>query len=163
MRFRLLTVAGITAAAGMLLTGCSSSDSTASPGPTQTSTTVPSTSVTATTTSAADSTTTNACRSLADNEDLKEFWHEVNNSPAVTGALAMRAGMAVMQLGVYADDTAVDPTVASAMSTAVTEMGNMNQEIADNSATFDIERFRGIVTPVVDACLDAGVDMAVTE
>lgn len=149
----------------MLLASCSSSDDStaAADQPSTTSSSPPAASTSSsTTTFAADDATTEACRSLAEDEDLAEFWKQVNNQPAVRGWVAMRASMAVMRLGKYTPDPAVESSVSTAMATAVTEMGNMNQEIADGGQ-FDIERFRGIVTPVVQACQNAGVDMSIPE
>jgi hypothetical protein len=102
-----------------------------------------------------------ACRSLADDKNLAEFWHKVNNSEAVYGWDAQPATMAVMQMDQYAADPDVDTAVADVMKTAVVEMGNMNEEMASGSTEFDIDRFRNIITPVVTACEDADVDMTV--
>lgn len=157
-------VATLTAAAMTLLASCSSPDETATGrSPSATS----STTATSVSSSMAEGTTTEgatyvACRALADDKELAAFWSDINNTGSTSGARGMLAGMAVMQLGRYTSDPAVDPAVVSAMSTAVTEMGNLNQEIA-GGVEFDVERFRGIITPVVTACQQAGVDMSVPE
>lgn len=162
---RLWTYAATALSAVSLLAGCSSSDEpdTAADRTTATSSSDPVVDTSSTTTPQAAAATTEACRSLADDEDLAAFWHDINNGGSTTGARGMLAGQAVMKLGIYSSNAAVDPTVSAAMNTAVTEMGNMNTEIADGIAEFDIERFRGIITPVVNACTGAGVDMSVTK
>jgi hypothetical protein len=156
---RILSI--IAAFAVALLGGCSSADDAAkadaSPRPAgATSSAAPSISAS----SPVSAATTEACRSLADDKDLAKFWHEVNNSPTVPGSLAIQATTAVMNLGMYTADSTVEPAVSAAMAQAVTDMGVFNQEWSGGVA-FDIERFRGIVTTVVTACEDAGVDMAV--
>jgi hypothetical protein len=159
------TAATAAAAVAMLLAGCSSTDDTNSAADrpsTASSSTTTAVVVSSSTASAADSATTEACRALADDPNLAAFWSDINNTGTTTGARGQQAGMAVMKLGAYTSDPAVDATVTTAMSTAVTEMGDMNQEIAAGTA-FDVERFRNIITPVVTACQQAGVDMAVDE
>jgi hypothetical protein len=148
-----LTLAGLAAAAA-LVTGCSSGDDAeAAPPPSRT----PASTTTADT---ANTVTTDACRSLADDQDLKKFWSDLANQGATTGAQGMLAGMAVMRLGKYTPDPELAPPVADAMESAVTAVGDMNVERAAG-AEFDVERFRNAITPVVTACEDAGVDMAV--
>lgn len=152
------------AAALFLLAGCSGTDE-ASPAVDQPSTSTSSTTAVTTNSSTAptaDGATTEACRSLADDQDLAAFWSDINNTGTTTGARGMLAGMAVMKLGKYSSDPAVDPAVSKAMSESVTEMGTMNQEIAGGTQ-FDVERFRAIITPVVTVCQDAGVDMSIPE
>ncbi|MGB3443970.1 MAG: hypothetical protein WBA97_34980 [Actinophytocola sp.] len=150
-----LTLAGI-AAAAVLVTGCSTNDNTAAAPPSSRSTSTTS----ETSAAAANTTTTDACRSLADDQNLKKFWADLANQGATTGAQGMLAGMAVMRLGKYTPDPDLDPAVADAMESAVTAVGDMNVERAAG-AEFDVERFRDAITPVVAACQDAGVDMAV--
>jgi outer membrane murein-binding lipoprotein Lpp len=147
------------AAAVVLLAGCSSTDDTGSVADRST-TTNSSTSASSSSAPAADRATTEACRSLADDRDLAAFWRDIANTGTTTGARGMLAGAAVMKLGAYTADPAVEPAVAAVMTTAVTEMGNLNQDIA-GGAQFDVDRFRNIITPVVTACEQAGVDMAV--
>ncbi|WP_424231822.1 hypothetical protein [Actinophytocola sp.] len=151
-----LTLAGI-AAAAVLVTGCSTNDDTeAAQPPSRSTSTTPDTSAAP----AADPVTTDACRSLADDQNLKKFWSDLANQGVTTGAQGMLAGMAVMRLGKFTSDPDLDPAVADAMESAVTAVGDMNVERADG-AEFDVEQFRDAITPVVTACQDAGVDMAV--
>lgn len=155
-----LTLAGFAAVAAVV-TGCSSEPDTtpaAATGPVTTSSTTAA--ETTATSPAANAVTTGACRSLADDEDLKKFWSDLANQGVTTGAQGMLAGMAVMRLGTYTPDPALDPAVADAMESAITAVGDMNVARA-SGAEFDVEGFRGAITPVVTACQDAGVDMAV--
>lgn len=109
----------------------------------------------------ASAVTIDACRSLATNESLAEFWRKIANGEQVIGADATLAGTAVTDLGQWVNSPELDVTVKGAMASAVLLMAAMNQDRL-NGVPFDVERFRSIVTPVVTACQDAGVDMAVT-
>lgn len=107
--------------------------------------------------------TTDACRSLATDEGLAEFWRKLHNGEAVYGWDAQRASLAVLKLDLYASRPGVDPDVALTMSDSVDQMGDMNLEIAGGTAEFDVDRFKGIITPVVTVCEGVGVDMTVPE
>ncbi len=148
------------AAAAAVIVACSSPTDAKEPAKTVTKT-----AETSVVTSAAprpSGATIDACRSLATDKPLAEFWHEVAHSPTVSGTLAMLAGNAVMSLGRYTTNPDVDPDVLLTMADSVDQMGDMNQEIANGTAQFDIDRFKGIITPVVTVCEDAGVDMTVS-
>jgi cytochrome c556 len=157
-----LCAAALAAAALALLAGCSNGDDSA--GSDRAASTAATTSVTSVVVTApiANADTIDACRSLATNEPLKQFWHEMNNGGTVMGTLAVEAGLAVMNLGRYASDPDLDADVAAVMSNAVKGMGDMNQERA-GGASFDVEQFRDIITPIVTQCQAAGVDMAVPD
>lgn len=152
-------------AAVALLAGCSSPEQSDASGPSTSASSEPVVTISSITSppATAGQATTEACRALADDKELAAFWHDINNTGTTTGARGMLAGQAIMNLGLYSSNPAVDPTVSASMITAVTEMGNMNTEIADGVAKFDVQRFKEIITPVVNACMAAGVDMAVTE
>lgn len=146
------------AAAAAVIVACSAPADAGQPAKTV-SKSVP-TSVVASPTPSASAATIDGCRSLATHERLNAFWRKIANGETVTGYDATLAAMAVMGLGKWDSDPDLDPSVADAMTTAVRNMMSMNQGLAAG-APFDVARFKGILTPVVTACQDAGVDMAV--
>lgn len=96
-----------------------------------------------------------ACRSLADDEGLAEFWREVANNGSASAPAAMRAIGAVQRLELYTSDPEVAPDVQAAMKTAT-------EAVANGAMTpMDVDKFRGVVTPVVDACQAEDIDMSV--
>jgi hypothetical protein len=119
-----------------LKAGCSNGDDSA--GSDRATSTAATTSVTSVVVTAptANADTIDTCRSLAINEPLRQFWHEMNNGGTVMGTLAVQARLAVMNFGRYASDPDLDADVAAVMSNAVEEMGDMNQERA-GGASFD--------------------------
>lgn len=145
MLTRTRLIAGLAAAAA-LVAGCSS-EPDAAPAPRDTQS-APSTTATPETsaTPAANAATTDACRSLADDQDLKQFWSDLANQGVTTGVQGARASMAVMRLGTYTTDADVEPDVADAMEAAVTAVGDMNVARA-RGADFDVEQFRDATHP----------------
>ena len=104
--------------------------------------------------------TTEACRTLVEDDDLAWFRE---NAGAPGKDRSVRAAIAVGSLGEYLPDPAVDPAVAEAMSHATVEVRRMNHDDATRAVPFDGKRFRDAIEPVVTACERAGVDMSVPQ
>jgi hypothetical protein len=164
MGMRIAIVGALLAA---VTTGCGGPSSAAHPTPEAATPTTASISVQPST-SPGNGPTEAACLKLAQDSDLAEFWRQVPKGPQVTAPfpvkgnllLAVRSGLrAVASLDTTAAAPNVQAPVAEAMRTAAAQAAQMQHDV-DLAGKFDTRAFTAMVTPVVTACQDAGVDMA---
>lgn len=154
---RIVVLILLSAAAIVGVAGCSSRSNTAEENPASSSSESPLTTI-ETSSESSDSISAEtivACRSLPDDEDLAEFWREIANNGSASAVATMRAIGAVQRLELYTSDPEVDPDVQAAMKTA-TDAVSYGKMIP-----MDVDKFRDVITPVVEACEAEDVDMYV--
>lgn len=105
-------------------------------------------------TSTASAETTQTCRALADDRDLADYWEKVAAGGADASA-SVAAANAIRGLEVYLPTPGVEQAVLDAVKSATDAIA------ADGTLPGRPEEFRAIVTPIVNACLAADVDMEV--
>lgn len=129
--------------------GACSSPTEGSPAPTSTKSTASSTAAQAVTAE-----TIRACRALADDAGLADYWKKVaNRQPDASSSMA--AANAVRGLEVYLPVREVDPTVVASMKSATDAIAE------DGTLPARPDEFRSVITPIVEACRNLDINMAV--
>lgn len=151
---------GVVVVGLLLVVGACSSDSddAAPPPATTTTTSAAPTSSSSTATapvSTASTETVQACRALADDQELAAYWEKVSAGGADASA-SVSAANAIRSLEVYLPTPGVEPTVVDAVKAATDAVA------ADGTLPGRPEEFRAVVTPIVNACIAADVDMEVS-
>lgn len=100
------------------------------------------------------------CRGLAEDEDLKAFWSWVNAGGQGPDERQPDALRAVERVAKLTARTSVDKAVSSTLRSAASGSAAMRAEWV-RSGNLDVERFRDLITPVVEACEAQDVDMSV--
>lgn len=98
--------------------------------------------------------TITACRALADNQRLADYWKRVADGTSDASA-RVAAANAIRGLEVYLPMPDVDPSVVAAVKAATDAIA------ADGALPVRPDEFKAIVTPIVDACRALDIDMTV--
>jgi hypothetical protein len=152
-------VAVLVALAILLLSGCSTGTRTNAPPPS----TVTVTSAAPNTKAAVSAETIAACRSLAEDKHLAAYWRLVGNAngkelpPSEEQHLAL---FAVERLDRFTKDPLVDDVVGSTMRAAARGADELSDEWVE-TGKLDPDRFRSLITPIVNACQAHEIDMSV--
>lgn len=154
----------------LALAACTSSptgpSSTTAAGPATTTTTTTAAPTTGDAQAMASAATVDACLSLVESDELNAFWETVPKGTEVTAPfpvggdvlLAVRGGLRAVFALEQAVTPDVSPEVAAPMLDAVSAAGAMSDTLA-STGMFDTRQMTAALSPVVSACIDAGVDM----
>lgn len=104
--------------------------------------------------------TVDACRGHATDEDLGRFWKVATGGG--TGGVADSSAISLGFLSVFKlriVDPGVDPTVAAAMKAAAQRSTELREQWV-STGDLDVMAFSQMLTPFMEACQNAGIDMA---
>lgn len=99
--------------------------------------------------------TITACRDLAEDEGLAEFWSEIHNTGQASAVSYVKAANAIRDLELYTQDPAVEDEVQRTMRDATLAIA------ADPTLPTRVEEFREVISPIVYACQEEEIDMGV--